>query len=146
MLGGARLLGYFLAAANLPNTLALAITESGLPPTAVLFFILIFQLIVGAIMPGLTVLIIVIPIFFPVAMAMGYDPLWFGIWYIVLGHVGAITPPFGISIFALKGVAKEVPISTIFIGVIPFVIATLVTLAIIWVFPGLVTWLPYLFR
>jgi tripartite ATP-independent transporter DctM subunit len=146
ILAGASMFGFFVSASRIPATLAGFVAGLPVPPLVTMTVILIVYLILGAVMPVVPMIIITIPIFFPLALALGFDPIWFGVLVVLMGSVGVLTPPFGINCFALKGVTKDIPISTIFRGVMPFVGCTLVTVILVLVFPPLATWLPRLFR
>jgi TRAP-type C4-dicarboxylate transport system permease large subunit len=97
-------------------------------------------------MDALALLLITIPVFFPVAMELGYDPIWFSVTITVITTLGAVTPPVGATTYVVGGMAKDVPLSTVFKGVTFFLPAYLLCVALLMVFPGLVTFLPNLVR
>lgn len=146
ILGGAMMFGYVLAATRLPIEVADFVTGFNLPPLGTLIAILSVLVILGCVMPAIPMIIITVPIFFPTVMTLGYDPIWFGVIMVLMLNIASITPPYGINIFALKGVAKDVSIGTMFRGVIPFVLCGLLCVAIIIAFPQIATWLPYALR
>jgi TRAP-type C4-dicarboxylate transport system permease large subunit len=89
--------------------------------------------------------LLTVPIFYPIAVNnLGYDPIWFGVIVVLVVDMGVITPPVGMNVFIIKGVAPEIPLETIFSGIWPFLIAIIVCIIILMVFPGLVTFLPNL--
>ena len=90
--------------------------------------------------------LLTVPIFFPVATALGFDPIWFGIIIVRVTEMGQITPPVGINVFVIKGVAKEVPMGTIFRGIIPFFIADMCHVALLVAVPQIALFLPGLLR
>jgi len=113
------------------------------PPLAVIFLLLAVYMALGCIMDSNTVMFVTIPIVTPLVQAMGYDLVWWGIINLVVLETGLITPPFGIHLFVLKGIGgTDVPLSTVYRGVMPFVAADLLKLALLIVFPALALWLP----
>jgi C4-dicarboxylate transporter, DctM subunit len=92
-------------------------------------------------MPIIPAIILTIPIFFPIVTGLGYDPIWFGVVVVTMAEIGQITPPVGINVFALSGVAEPVPLGTIFKGILPFVIADILRVILIFSFPALALWL-----
>ena len=93
-------------------------------------------------MDALGFLVVTIPIFFPVAEQLGYDPIWFGVIAVLMMEAGLITPPMGLNIFTVAGVAKDVPIETIFRGVAPFLLSIFAIVILITIFPQLALFLP----
>ena len=87
-------------------------------------------------------ILLTIPIFFPVILQLGLDPIWFGIIVVMVVELGLITPPIGMNVFIIKGMAPEVPLGKIYKGVLPFVLAQIILIAIIVAFPDIATWLP----
>ena len=146
MLIGAQIVTPFLAVSRLPMNLASYIGGLALPPAAILTFIIISYSFLGCFMPNIPLLLLTIPIFFPIVLALGYDPIWFGVIVVLLGEIAIITPPVGINIYIVKGVAPDVPLATIFRGVMPFVIILFMGMGILIVFPELSTFLPNLVK
>jgi TRAP-type C4-dicarboxylate transport system permease large subunit len=93
-------------------------------------------------MDAMAMVILTVPIVFPVVTALGFDPIWFGIVIVMTVELGLIHPPVGMNVFVIKSVIKDVNMSTIFVGVLPFVVTDLIRLAILILFPLLATWLP----
>lgn len=139
---GAAVLNPFLALTNLPGTLGEAMISIGLGPYGVLFLIVIVYLVLGMFMDGLAMLVVTIPIFFPIVMAMGFDPIWFGVIAVIVVEMGMITPPVGLNVFVVRSVASDVPLTTIFRGVLPFWCAMLACLLAIVVFPRIALLIP----
>ena len=104
--------------------------------------ILLVYLVLGCVMDGLAMVLLTIPIFFPVVVALGFDPIWFGVIHLKIVEIGLITPPIGINVFVISGVAKDVPLKEIYRGVLPFVVADLIHLGILLAFPALSLFLP----
>jgi tripartite ATP-independent transporter DctM subunit len=139
---GASVLNPFLALTHVPATLGEAMTSIGLGPYGVLFLILLTYVVLGMFMDGLAMLVVTTPIFFPIVMALGFDPIWFGVIAVIVIEMGMITPPVGINVFVVKSVAGDVPMSTIFRGVLPFWFAMAACLLAIIVFPQIALTIP----
>jgi len=143
---GAKILGYFLAVTRLPFVLADFVGALSVNPWFSFGIILFIYLILGCVMDGLAMVLLTIPIFYPVVVALGFDPIWFGVIHLKIVEIGLITPPIGINVFVISGVAKGVPLQTIYRGVIPFVIADLFHLGILLAFPSISLFLPGLMK
>lgn len=139
---GASVLNPFLALTHVPETLGEAMTSAGLGPYGVLLLIILAYLVLGMFMDGLAMLVVTIPIFFPIITGLGFDPIWFGVIAVIVIEMGMITPPVGLNVFVVKSVAQDVPMATIFRGVIPFWIAMAVCLLAIIVFPQIALTIP----
>ncbi|MBU4529585.1 MAG: TRAP transporter large permease [Hoeflea sp.] len=139
---GASVLNPFLALTYVPATLGEAMTSAGLGPYGVLMLIILAYLVLGMFMDGLAMLVVTTPIFFPIITGMGFDPIWFGVIAVIVIEMGMITPPVGLNVFVVKSVAQDVPMATIFRGVIPFWIAMAVGLLAIIVFPQIALIIP----
>jgi C4-dicarboxylate transporter DctM subunit len=98
--------------------------------------------ILGTAMEELSMILLTVPLFFPVVTSLGYDPIWFGIIVVIVVQIGLISPPVGMNIFVVKNLLRHLSISTVFRGVTPFTAALVLLLAVIVAFPGLATWLP----
>jgi TRAP-type C4-dicarboxylate transport system permease large subunit len=109
----------------------------------VLSGILFLYIVLGCIMDGFAMIILTIPILFPILMAMGFDPIWFGVIMVIVLEMGLITPPVGLNVFILKGVAKDVPMNTIFKGIWPFLISSVAAIIVIMIFPQIALFIPY---
>lgn len=139
---GAVIFGRFLAITRLPFEAAGWVAGLPIPPLVIIAVICLIYVIGGMVMDALALLLVTIPIFFPVVTAMGYDPLWFGVLITVVTTLGAITPPVGVNTFIVASMAKDVPMTDVFRGVTFFMAAYCVCIAIMMAFPGLVTFLP----
>jgi TRAP-type C4-dicarboxylate transport system permease large subunit len=144
MLVGANIFGYFLTMSQIPFLLAEFVVGLAVPKAVTLWAILLVYVILGCIMPIIPAIILTVPIFFPVVTGLGYNPIWFGVIVVTMAEMGQITPPVGINVFILAGVAKDVPLGTIFRGILPFVVADIVRVILIFAFPALALWLPSL--
>lgn len=139
---GAMIFGQFMAVARLPATLADFVNGLGLSPYLVLTCIFLVYLFLGCIMDGMAMLILTVPIFFPLIVAAGFDPIWFGIIMVLVIEMSMLTPPVGINVYVICGLVPEVPMSTIFRGVLPFLVAMLICFVIVAAFPAIATFLP----
>jgi tripartite ATP-independent transporter DctM subunit len=144
MLVGADIFGYFLTMSQIPFILAEFVVGLPVPPAVTMWAVLCVYIILGCVMPIIPAIILTVPIFFPVVTGLGYDPIWFGVIVVTMAEMGQITPPVGINVFVLAGVAKDVPLTKIFRGIFPFVIADIARVILIFFFPALALWLPSL--
>jgi TRAP-type C4-dicarboxylate transport system permease large subunit len=118
------------------------LTGLGIGAYGVLALIMLMYLVLGCLMDALAMIILTVPIIFPVIKALGFDPIWFGVIIVMTVELGLIHPPVGMNIFVIKSVIDDVKISTIFYGVLPFILTDLLRLVILIVFPILALWLP----
>ena len=139
---GAILLNNFLVLSAVPDAVGDWIGSLALSSTAILFVILLIYLVMGCALDSLAMILLTIPIFFPVIQQLGMDPVWFGIIVVMVVELGLITPPVGMNVFIIKGMAQEVALADIYKGVLPFVIAQVLLIALIVAFPDIATWLP----
>lgn len=142
LMTGAVLFGRFLTVSRLPFELADWATSLPVEPFAILLVVLAIYLVGGALMDALGFLVVTIPIFFPLAAALGYDPIWFTVILTIVTTMGAITPPVGVNVFIVHGLAPDIPVRTIFRGVSYFLLAYVICIALMWVFPEMVLYLP----
>src|SRR5437763_1132955 len=136
------LIGYFLTVTQTPQKVTELLTGLGLGPYGILALIMVMYLVLGCLMDAMAMIILTVPIIFPVITHLGFDPIWFGVIIVMTVELGLIHPPVGMNVFVIKSVVKDVSFSTIFRGVIPFVATDLIRLVILIVFPLLATWLP----
>lgn len=139
---GAVVFGHFLAITRIPFNLANWVSALPLPSYAVMGIIVIIYLFGGCFMDALAMIMLTIPIFYPVATALGFHPIWFGVAIVLVTEMGVITPPVGVNVYVVHGIAKDVPLEVIFKGVAPFVLALLACVAILLTFPQTVLFLP----
>lgn len=143
---GAFVLSYFVTVSHAAEALAAFVDGLDVAPIAVIFVLLVVYLILGAVSDTVSAMLITLPFVLPIIVSLGYDPIWWGVINVVVIELGMITPPIGMNVFVLHGVARNIPLTTIFRGVTPFVIADIVRLAVLTLFPGLTLWLLYTFR
>ena len=139
---GALLFGYFLTITQTPQKVTAFLTALGLGRYGVLALIMLMYLVLGCLMDSLAMIILTIPIIFPVILQLGFDPIWFGVIIVMTVELGLIHPPVGMNVFVIKSVVQEVSFSTIFRGVLPFIVTDLIRLVILIAFPILALWLP----
>jgi C4-dicarboxylate transporter DctM subunit len=139
---GALLFGYFLTVTQTPQKVTEFLTGLGLGRYGVLALIMLMYLVLGCLMDALAMIILTIPIIFPVITALGFDPIWFGVIIVMTVELGLIHPPVGMNVFVIKSVVQDVKFSTIFYGVLPFIATDLIRLVILIAFPILATFLP----
>lgn len=140
---GAMVFGYFLAVSRVPFELAELIEAMHASPVTVLLGILLIMLALGCFMDSMAIVLLTVPIFFPMIQKVGIDPIWFGILVVRVTEMGLITPPVGLNLYVIKGVAG-VPMGTVFRGVTPFILADCAHLALLILFPQITLWLPRL--
>jgi len=143
---GATIFGHFLARSRISFNLASLVSGLDWPGWAVMGVICLIYLVAGCFIDALALITLTIPIFFPIVTNLGYDPIWFGVIIVLITQMGIITPPVGVNAYIVKGIAPDVSLEDIFIGVIPFLIALLVGTGLMIVYPQLVTFLPALVR
>jgi tripartite ATP-independent transporter DctM subunit len=139
---GAHIFSYFVALSDMTELLVAVIQSLGVHPLVVMFMLHLMYLILGSIFDTVAAMVITLPFVFPLILGLGFDPIWFGVINVMVIEIGMITPPIGINVFVLHGIARDIPLKTIFRGIGPFLVADLVRLAILTFFPILALWLP----
>jgi tripartite ATP-independent transporter DctM subunit len=139
---GALLFGYFLTITQTPQKVTEFLTSLGLGRYGVLALIMLMYLALGCLMDAMAMIILTVPIIFPVITALGFDPIWFGVIIVMTVELGLIHPPVGMNVFVIKSVIPDVSFTTIFVGVLPFILTDLVRLVILIAFPIIALWLP----
>lgn len=139
---GATIFSNFITLTQLPEHLVEQVVALKLPPAMIIFFLILMYLVLGAIFDTVSAMVITLPVVFPLVIGLGFDPVWWGIINIMVIEIGLITPPIGVIVFVLHGMAPDIPLERIFSGIIPFFTADMVRLAILALFPILTLWLP----
>lgn len=139
---GANILNPFLALTHLPASLGEMMTSLGIGMYGVLFLVILLYIVLGMFMDGLSMLVVTVPIFYPIITGLGFDPIWFGVIAVIVIEMGMITPPVGLNVFIVKGVATDVSLATIFKGVFPFWLAMSLSLVLIVMFPSIALFIP----
>ncbi|WP_430396532.1 TRAP transporter large permease [Ferrovibrio sp.] len=139
---GAFLFGYFLVITQTPQKVSGFLTDLPIGPYGVLTLILVMYLVLGALMDELAIILVTVPIVYPVMMQLGFDPIWFGVVIVMVTTLGMVMPPVGINVFVINSIARDVSLGTIYKGVMPFILIDLVRLALIVIFPAIALYLP----
>jgi len=138
----ALILSNFVNRAGLPTALVELIQTANVTPMMALGIILLIYIILGCVFESMSMMLLTVPIFFPVVVELGFDPIWFGIIVVVVTEISLITPPVGLNVFVLSGLIKDINTATIFKGVLPFWVADMVRLALIVMIPAIALYLP----
>ena len=148
LIAGATVFGKFMAVTRIPFNIASWIGGFDVPPVAVLGMVVSVYFIGGCFMDSLALVMLTVPIFFPLILQMGYDPIWFGIIIVMVTEMGVITPPVGINVYVVYGVARSLPgglrLESIFKGILPFLVAIVAGTIIMMIFPRIILYLPNL--
>ena len=139
---GASIFSYAISLSQLPDIIVTSIENLGLAPLVVILLLEAMYIVLGSIFDTVAAMVITLPFVFPLVTGMGYDPIWWGVINVVVMEMGMITPPIGLNVFVLQGMAKKVPFSTIYAGIAPFLVSDLVRLLLLTLFPTLALWLP----
>lgn len=142
IIAGASIFGRFIAITQIPFALAGWVGGLPLPPSVILLLIIVFYLIAGCFIDAMALILLTIPIFYPVVTTLGFDPIWFGVIIVMVVGMGVITPPVGMNVYIIKGVAKDVPLDEIFRGIWPFLYAIIACIIILMIFPQIALFLP----
>ena len=144
ILFGAVVFGHFLALSNIPFFLADWVGSLPIHRMAIMGLIIFIYFIGGFFMDSMALIVVTIPIFYPLVMKLGFDPIWFGVIVVLTGEMGVISPPVGVNVFVIKGIAPDIPLEVIFRGIIPFLVALMIFTVILTIFPQIATFLPSL--
>jgi len=146
IVAGATIFGHFLAVTRIPFQVADWVGGLNISPPAVMAMIIFVYLIGGCFIDALALIMLTVPIFYPVVVSLGYHPVWFGVIIVLVTQIGVITPPVGINVYVVSGIAKDVPLHTIFRGVIPLLVALIVGTLLMIPFPQVALFLPGLMK
>jgi tripartite ATP-independent transporter DctM subunit len=145
IVAGAVMFGHFLTISDIPSALAAWLSGLPLPAWVVIGFIIVFYVVAGCFVDALAVVLLTVPIFAPVVvMKLGYDPIWFGVVIVVVTQIGTVSPPVGVCSYIVTGIDREIPLQTVFRGVVPFVVMLALAAAILVAVPSIATVLPNL--
>jgi tripartite ATP-independent transporter DctM subunit len=139
---GANILGYFMTVSRIPESLSSLIVSMDLNKYLVISIICVIYIILGCLMEGMAIMVLTLPVVFPLVVQMGFDPIWFGVMVTLFIEMGLITPPVGVNVFVISGIAKEVPMYTIFRGIVPFFVAMVICMIVLIIFPQIALFLP----
>jgi len=139
---GAFVFNAFLAVSTIPMEVATFVGNLGLPPLGIMIIIIFVYVILGCFIDTMSMVLLTIPIFFPVATSLGFNPIWFGIIIVLMCEISMITPPIGVNVFVIAGISRDIPMQTVFKGIIPFLAIELVFVALLVAFPQMALFLP----
>lgn len=139
---GAGIFSYYLTLVQVPQMVAGAITESGIPPHLIVAVLLLLYIPLGMFLDAFSMMVITLPIVFPTVSGLGFDPIWFGILCVKMCEIGLITPPVGLNCFVIAGIDRDTPLPDVFRGALWFVAIEMVTIVLLFCVPQIVTWLP----
>jgi len=139
---GANLFSFFMVQTHLPAMLADAARTANLPDLVVMALIIVAYIVMGCFLEGIGMVLITVPVFLPIVTGYGYDPMWFAIIVVVVVEVGLIHPPVGMNLFVIQAQAPEIKITSIYRGILPFLVAPLILIVLLFVFPQLALWFP----
>lgn len=139
---GAVIFGKFMAVTRIPFVLADWLEGLRIHPMGVMVVIIFIYFLGGFFMDSMALIVLTVPIFFPVVMKLGFDPIWFGVILVLTAEMGVITPPVGVNVFVIKGIAPDVPLERIFRGIFPFLWALIIMTIVLMIFPQIATFLP----
>ncbi|MCC0079387.1 MAG: TRAP transporter large permease [Rhodobacter sp.] len=145
MVIGATLFAQFMNYTGVHEGLVYLVSEANLAPWAVVAAVLLVYLLLGCVLDSLSMILLTIPVIFPVIMSLGFDPIWFGILVVMMVELGLITPPMGVNLFVIKSVAENTKLLDVIRGIVPFVAVDVIRVLIIALIPALTLWLPNLF-
>jgi tripartite ATP-independent transporter DctM subunit len=138
----ANLFSFFMVQTHLPDLLLEGARAWALSGLTVMILIILGYIVMGCFLEGISMVLITVPVFQPVIMKFGYDPIWFAIVVVIMVEVGLIHPPVGMNLFVIQAQAPDVKITSIYRGIIPFLVAPLILIVLLFLFPGLALWLP----
>jgi len=141
---GAALFGEFVNMSGVHEGLLTLVQGSNLPPFGIILLIIVLYIILGSVLESLSLILLTVPIFFPIVKTMGYDPVWFGILIVMVVEVGLIHPPIGVNLFVIRSVMPDIPMMSVVKGVIPFIVSDLARILLIAAVPAIALWLPNL--
>ena len=142
---GAMLLSNFINIAGFPQALSDFVSGLGWGPAYVIVALTLIYFVLGCLLESISMMLLTVPVFYPVILAAGIDPIWFGVFVVVVIEIGMITPPIGLNAFVIKATAPDIKISEVFVGLVPFVAVDLLRIVLLVVFPTIVLLLPRLF-
>ncbi|HPJ96176.1 MAG TPA: TRAP transporter large permease [Syntrophales bacterium] len=146
IVAGATIFGHFLAVTRIPTDIGTWVGGLPMPSIMVMAIIILVYIFLGCLMDSLAMVMLTIPVFFPVVTTLGYDPIWFGVIIVLVAEIGVITPPVGINVYVVAGVARDVPLHVIFKGTIWMLMALLTAVALIMFFPQIALFLPSMMK
>jgi TRAP-type C4-dicarboxylate transport system permease large subunit len=139
---GGYLIARFLVVTNISQLLIAYVNALNLDKYMFILFLIILYTILGCILDVFGMTILTLPFVFPITLSLGIDPIWFGVFIVIMTEIALITPPVGVNVFVMRSIATDIPMGTIFRGIFPFLLGEFVVIAILILFPWIATWLP----
>lgn len=146
VVAGATVFGHFLAVTRIPADIGTFVSGLELPPMVIMGIIIVIYLLLGCLMDSLAMIMLTIPIFYPVVLTLGFDPIWFGVIIVVVSGMGVITPPVGINAYVVAGVARDVPLHIVFKGSLHMLYAMIALAVLLIIFPQITLFLPQMLK
>jgi C4-dicarboxylate transporter, DctM subunit len=144
LIAGASVFGKFMAVTTIPANLSIWVSALPLPPVGIIALICLMFFVGGCFLDAMALIMLTIPIIYPVILQLNYDPIWFGVVIVLISQIAVVTPPVGVNVYVTKGIVPDVPIAEIFRGTFPFLVAMVVLLVIVLLLPDMIMWLPNL--
>ncbi|BBO90343.1 TRAP transporter large permease [Desulfosarcina ovata] len=144
LIAGASVFGKFMAVTTIPAQLSTWVSGLPLPSMGIMALICVMFFVGGCFLDAMALIMLTIPIIYPVVLDLNYDPVWFGVVIVLTSQIAVVTPPVGVNVYVTKGIVPNVPIAAIFRGTFPFLVAMFILLVFVLIFPGLILWLPNL--
>ena len=144
LIAGATVFGRFMAVTRIPFLIAGWIEGLPFSDNVIMWVIIFIFFVLGFFMDAMAMVTLLVPVIYPVVLNLGFDPIWFGVIVVIVAEMGVITPPVGVNVFVIKGIAPEIPLEDIFKGIAPFLIALFLLVGIVIAFPSVALWLPSL--
>lgn len=141
---GSFLFANFVNVARLPQALVSSIESAAVPPMLVIFMIILIYVVLGCVLESISMMLLTVPVFYPLIVSLGFDPIWFGVLVVVVVEISLITPPIGLNVFILNAVLRDVELTDIFRGVVPFIVADVARVLLVVFIPAISLTLPYL--
>jgi TRAP-type C4-dicarboxylate transport system permease large subunit len=141
---GAALFGEFVNMTGVHEGLLKVVQGSGFPPFGIILLMIVLYILLGSVLESLSLILLTVPIFFPIIKTLGYDPVWFGILIVMVVEVGLIHPPIGVNLFVIRSVQPDIPMMSVVKGVVPFIVSDLLRILLIAAVPAIALWLPRL--
>lgn len=141
---GAFMFAAFMVQTRIPATLGEWIVMQGFTPLMIILFLIAMYIVLGCFLDSISMILITVPVFLPIVETLGYSPVWFGVFLVLVAEIGLITPPVGLNIFVIRAQAPDIPLSTIYIGILPFLLTHLTGVALLVAIPAIAIWLPNL--
>jgi tripartite ATP-independent transporter DctM subunit len=139
---GSTIFSYFVVQSGIASSMVKSITDMGVPPLSVMLLLVLLYIGLGCFLEGIGMVLVTVPILLPLVIANGYDPIWFGVLLVIVIEIGLIHPPVGMNLFVIRAQAPEISLPDMYRGVLPFLVAPFLLIALLLAFPGLALWLP----